>query len=91
MFADIFNVPVVGRDKNMINASANNIPLSILEWEANSPGWVTFSRTESGSVSRKMWRIKDRNQVGDYILPIATIRGEGTSGVTFLLKFRPAR
>ena len=27
--------------------------------------------------------LKDRNQVGDYILPIAAIRGEGTSGDYF--------
>ncbi|HOH71560.1 MAG TPA: AMP nucleosidase [Paludibacteraceae bacterium] len=87
MFADIFNVPVVGRDKNMINASANNI--TIINFGMGSPNAALIMDLLSAITPKavlflgKCGGLKDRNQVGDYILPIAAIRGEGTSGDYF--------
>lgn len=35
-----------------------------------------------------MWRIKKKNKLGDLILPIAAIRGEGTSNDYFPPKYQ---
>ncbi len=51
IFANQFDVPILGRDANMISATAEGITM--------------------------------KNQIGDLILPIAAIRGEGTSNDYF--------
>lgn len=87
IFADHFNVPIVGLDANMPNASAEGITMinfgmgsanaaTIMDLlSAISPTAVLFLGKCGG--------LKPRNRLGDYILPIAAIRGEGTSNDYF--------
>ncbi len=84
MFADRHEVPVYGADKPMQAATAENITiinfgigspnagLIVDLLEAIHPKAVLFLGKCGGIKSGK-------NQVGDLILPIAAIRGEGTS------------
>ncbi|MCC6460370.1 MAG: AMP nucleosidase [Saprospiraceae bacterium] len=84
MFADKHDVPVYGADKPMQAATANNITiinfgigspnagLIIDLLEAIQPHAVLFLGKCGGVRTGK-------NQIGDLILPIAAIRGEGTS------------
>lgn len=83
VFAEHFNVPIVGLDGNMSNASAEGI--TIINFGMGSANAATImdllSAIEPEAVLflGKCGGIKKQNQVGDYILPIAAIRGEGTS------------
>jgi len=83
IFAEHFNVPILGIDSNMQNASSNGI--TIINFGMGSANAATvmdlLSAVEPKAVLflGKCGGIKHINQVGDYILPIAAIRGEGTS------------
>ncbi len=83
VFAEHFNVPIIGLDGNMPNASAEGI--TIINFGMGSANAATvmdlLSAIEPEAVLflGKCGGIKRQNQVGDYILPIAAIRGEGTS------------
>lgn len=83
VFANHFNVPIIGLDGNMPNASANGI--TIINFGMGSANAATImdllSAIEPEAVLflGKCGGIKKNNNVGDYILPIAAIRGEGTS------------
>lgn len=83
VFAEHFKVPIVGLDGNMSNASAEGI--TIINFGMGSANAATImdllSAIEPEAVLflGKCGGIKKQNQVGDYILPIAAIRGEGTS------------
>lgn len=83
VFSEHFNVPIVGLDGNMSNASAEGI--TIINFGMGSANAATImdllSAIEPEAVLflGKCGGIKKQNQVGDYILPIAAIRGEGTS------------
>ncbi|NCA79477.1 MAG: AMP nucleosidase [Sphingobacteriia bacterium] len=87
LFAKIFDVPVCGRDKNMINASADDI--TIINFGMGSPNAALIMDLLSAIEPKavlflgKCGGLKDKNHVGDYILPIAAIRGEGTSADYF--------
>jgi AMP nucleosidase len=87
IFAEHFNVPIVGLDGNMPNASANGI--TIINFGMGSANAATImdllSAVEPKAVLflGKCGGIKKHNQLGDYILPIAAIRGEGTSNDYF--------
>lgn len=87
LFAQWFNVPVLGRDANMINASANNI--TIIDFGMGSPNAAMIMDILSAVHPRavlflgKCGGLRDKNHVGDYILPSAAIRGEGTSNDYF--------
>lgn len=87
LFAKIFDVPVCGCDKNMINASADNI--TIINFGMGSPNAALIMDLLSAIEPKavlflgKCGGLKDKNHVGDYILPIAAIRGEGTSADYF--------
>lgn len=88
MFAEWFNVPVVGRDGNMINASANGI--TIINFGMGSPNAAIIMDILSAIQPRAVLFLgkcgglrADKNKVGDYILPSAAIRGEGTSNDYF--------
>ena len=83
LFADKFNVPVLGRDANMTSAHAEGI--TIINFGMGSPNAAIIMDLlgaiqpkaclflgKSGGIDRK-------NKLGDLILPIAAIRGEGTS------------
>lgn len=87
VFANHFNVPILGLDGNMANASANGI--TIINFGMGSANAATvmdlLSAVEPEAVLflGKCGGLKKQNSVGDYILPIAAIRGEGTSNDYF--------
>lgn len=86
-FAEWYDVPVLGRDSTMINASANGI--TIINFGMGSPNAALIMDTLSAIQPKavlflgKCGGLKDKNKVGDYILPSAAIRGEGTSNDYF--------
>ena len=87
MFAQLNNVPVVGEDRPMQCATAEGI--TIINFGMGSPGAATImdllSAIEPEAVLflGKCGGLKKRNKIGDLILPIAAIRGEGTSNDYF--------
>ena len=87
MFAEINDVKVVGLDKAMACATANNI--TIINFGMGSPGAATIMDLLSAVSPKavlflgKCGGLKKRNKIGDLILPIAAIRGEGTSNDYF--------
>ncbi len=83
LFAAWNNVPIVGEDRPMMNASAQGI--TIINFGMGSPNAATvmdlLSAVEPEAVLflGKCGGLKKKNEIGDFILPIAAIRGEGTS------------
>ena len=83
LFAKWNRVKVVGKDKPMQCATAGDI--SIVNFGMGSPTAATvmdlLSAIEPKAVLflGKCGGLKRKNQIGDLILPIAAIRGEGTS------------
>jgi AMP nucleosidase len=83
MFADMFQVPIMGKDKPMQTATANNI--TIINFGMGSPMAATVMDILSAIMPKavlflgKCGGLKKKTQIGDLILPIAAIRGEGTS------------
>lgn len=83
MFAGQFNVPVVGEERNMPNASAKGI--TIINFGMGSPNAATIMdllsaiHPEAVLFLGKCGGIKKNNKLGDLILPIAAIRSDGTS------------
>jgi AMP nucleosidase len=83
MFADWHNVPVIGLDKPMRSATAEGI--TIINFGMGSPNAATVMDCLSAISPKgvlflgKCGGLKKKNSVGDLILPIAAIRGEGTS------------
>ncbi|MFM8642572.1 MAG: AMP nucleosidase [Phycisphaerales bacterium] len=81
-FAERFGVPVVGRDRPMLSATAEDI--TILSFGMGSAMAATtmdlLSAVEPKAVLflGKCGGLK-KLKVGDFLLPIAAIRGEGTS------------
>ncbi len=87
IFAEHFNVPVLGLDGNMPNASAEGI--TIINFGMGSANAATVMdllgaiKPHAVLFLGKCGGIKHVNALGDYILPIAAIRGEGTSNDYF--------
>lgn len=87
MFADWHNVPVIGLDKPMRSATAEGI--TIINFGMGSPNAATVMDCLSAIAPKgvlflgKCGGLKKKNSVGDLILPIAAIRGEGTSSDYF--------
>jgi AMP nucleosidase len=87
LFAEWHNVPVVGKDRPMQCATANNI--TIINFGMGSPGAATIMDLLTAISPKavlflgKCGGLKRRNTIGDLILPIAAIRGEGTSNDYF--------
>ena len=87
MFAKWNNVPVVGLDRPMQCATADGI--TIINFGMGSPGAATIMdlltaiAPEAVLFLGKCGGLKKRNKIGDLILPIAAIRGEGTSNDYF--------
>ncbi|UYL09594.1 AMP nucleosidase [Bdellovibrio sp. SKB1291214] len=83
MFAEKFNVPVRGLDRPMQTATAENI--TIINFGMGSALAATCMDLLSAINPKavlflgKCGGLKKKNQLGDFILPIAAIRGEGTS------------
>ncbi|MNS10267.1 AMP nucleosidase [compost metagenome] len=87
MFAEMHQVPVVGREKPMTCATADGI--TIINFGMGSPTAATIMDLLSAITPKavlflgKCGGIKSKTVVGDLILPIAAIRGEGTSNDYF--------
>ncbi len=82
-FAQRFDVPIDGTDKNMPSATAEGI--TIINFGMGSPNAATIMDLLSSIHPRgvlflgKCGGLKRKNKLGDLILPIAAIRSEGTS------------
>lgn len=82
-FADIHKVPIIGLDKPMQCATADGI--TIINFGMGSASAATVMDLLSAIAPQavlflgKCGGLKKINKVGDLILPIAAIRGEGTS------------
>jgi AMP nucleosidase len=87
LFATWNNVEVVGKNKPMQSATANGI--TIINFGMGSPTAATImdllTAINPAAVLflGKCGGLKKRNKIGDLILPIAAIRGEGTSNDYF--------
>ena len=87
MFAKLNKVKVIGADRPMQCATANGI--TIINFGMGSPGAATIMdlltaiAPEAVLFLGKCGGLKRRNKIGDLILPIAAIRGEGTSNDYF--------
>ena len=86
-FAEIHRVEVVGKDRPMQVATANGI--SIINFGMGSPNGATIMDLLSALQPKaclflgKCGGLKPKNKVGDLILPLAAIRGDGTSNDYF--------
>jgi AMP nucleosidase len=83
LFAEWNNVPINGQDKAMPSATAGKI--TMIHFGMGSPNAATIMDL-LGSVKPqaclflgKCGGLKRKNKLGDLIIPIAAIRGEGTS------------
>jgi AMP nucleosidase len=87
MFAASHNVEVRGQDSSMLNATANGI--TIINFGMGSASAATVMDLLSAIQPKaclflgKCGGLKKKNKLGDLILPIAAIRGEGTSNDYF--------
>jgi len=87
MFAQWNQVEIIGTDRSMQCATSDNI--TIINFEMGSPGPATLMdlltaiKPKSVLFLGKCGGLKKRNKIGDLILPIAAIRGEGTSNDYF--------
>jgi AMP nucleosidase len=83
MFAEWNGVPIRGTDRSMPNATAGGI--TMINFGMGSPNAATIMDLLSVIHPKaclflgKCGGLKKKNQLGDLILPIAAIRGEGTS------------
>lgn len=82
-FAQQYGVEIVGQDKPIQSCSANSITL--INFGMGSPmaatilDLLTAVRPKAVLFLGKCGGLKSKNRIGDLILPIAAIRGEGTS------------
>jgi AMP nucleosidase len=87
LFAKKFDVEIQGTDRPMQCATYNDI--TIINFGMGSPGAATIMDLLTAISPKavlflgKCGGLKKRNQIGDLILPIAAIRGEGTSNDYF--------
>ena len=87
MFAKKFNVEIMGQDRAMPSATANDI--TIVNFGMGSANAATIMDLLSAVKPKatlflgKCGGLKKKNEIGDLILPIAAIRGEGTSNDYF--------
>lgn len=87
IFAEHFNVPVMGREANMTSAHAEGI--SIINFGMGSPNaaiimdLLSAVKPDACLFLGKCGGLNKKNSIGDLILPIAAIRGEGTSNDYF--------
>jgi AMP nucleosidase len=87
LFSQWFNTPVRGEDKPMPNVTAEGITL--INFGLGSPNAATIMdllgaiQPKAALFLGKCGGLKRKNKLGDLILPIAAIRGEGTSNDYF--------
>lgn len=83
LFAEKFNVPILGKDANMISATANG--MTIINFGMGSPNAAIIMDLLSAIQPKaclflgKCGSINRKAKIGDFILPLAALRGEGTS------------
>ncbi|NJC95452.1 MAG: AMP nucleosidase, partial [Anaerolineae bacterium] len=83
MFSEWYNVPIRGREKPMPNVTAEGVTL--INFGMGSPNAATIMdllravKPQACLFLGKCGGLKRKSKVGDLILPIAAIRGEGTS------------
>jgi AMP nucleosidase len=83
LFSEWHHVPVMGIDRSMPSCTADNI--TIVNFGMGSANAATIMdmlsaiRPEAALFLGKCGGLKKKNNLGDLILPIAAIRGEGTS------------
>lgn len=83
LFADSAGVPIVGRERPMPHATADGI--TMINFGMGSANAATVMDLLSAISPKavlllgKCGGLKRKNQIGDLVLPIAAIRGEGTS------------
>lgn len=93
LFAQWNKVKVIGEGKPMQCATAGDI--TIINFGMGSPGAATIMDLLTAIEPKavlflgKCGGLKKRNKIGDLILPIAAIRGEGTSNDYFPPRSRP--
>jgi len=82
-FSRWYNVPIIGIDKPMPNVQAEGI--TMINFGMGSPNAATIMDLLSAVSPKavlflgKCGALKKKNKVGDFILPIAAIRSDGTS------------
>lgn len=87
LFSEWHNAPIYGLDKPMQSVTANGI--TIINFGMGSPLAATMMdllsaiKTKAVLFLGKCGGLKKKNEIGDLILPIAAIRGEGTSNDYF--------
>jgi len=87
MFADLTGATVRGANKAMPTATAENI--TMINFTMGSANAATIMDLLGAVMPRavlflgKCGGLKRKNKLGDFVLPIAAIRGEGTSGDYF--------
>lgn len=87
-FADRFNIDIYG-DKKPMQAATNSEGLTIINFGIGSPNAATIMDLLSAYQPKgvlflgKCGGLKDSSEIGHFILPIAAIRGEGTSDSYF--------
>ena len=83
MFSEWYNVPIRGEGKPMPNVTAEGVTL--INFGMGSPNAATIMdllgaiKPKACLFLGKCGGLKSKSKVGDLILPIAAIRGEGTS------------
>lgn len=86
-FASLNGTTIDGLDKNMPSSTYNNI--TIINFGMGSPNAATVMDLLTALMPKavlflgKCGGLKNRIKIGDYILPIGAIRGEGTSNDYF--------
>ena len=87
IFADKLDCHVQGEDKNMTSATSRNI--TIINFGMGSPNAATIMDLLSAINPKavlflgKCGGLKKRINIGDFVLPIGAIRGDGTSNDYF--------
>lgn len=83
LFSEMYHEPIVGSDKTMPNVSHGEIVLINFGMGSANAATVldllTAIEPEAVLFLGKCGGLKNKSSVGDYILPIAAIKGEGTS------------
>lgn len=85
LFAEKLNVPINGSDRAMPNATCKKSNVSIINYGMGSANAATIMdllsarRPEAVLFLGKCGGLKGSTEIGHFILPIAAIRGEGTS------------
>lgn len=88
-FAAKFGVPVNGQDRAMPNATSKDSNISIINYQMGSANAATIMDLLSAKKPKavlflgKCGGLKKSTEIGHFILPIAAIRGEGTSNDYF--------